>query len=202
MLGIDDIKLFLPKYLSSESEKELLENLENYSKKVQPNYFSPIFSTRSELLQGDAVDGLIIINLPDTRMENKKGILLSNTCDMYLDNKRIYPTSLTYAPLINFPAFIAGLNQNFPDKANEVKNLESDIRNQRITSTFFIPGSVSLPTDTFIFLDRICSVKNSQQLQNELISNKIFSLSNFGFYIFLFKISLHFSRIREGIDRS
>ena len=36
----------------------------------------------------------------------------------------------------------------------------------------------------------------------ELTQNRLFTLSDYGFYVFLFKISIHLTRIRENIQRN
>lgn len=35
----------------------------------------------------------------------------------------------------------------------------------------------------------------------QIKQKKIFTLSNYGFYMFLVKLSIHFTRVREGVDR-
>jgi len=37
---------------------------------------------------------------------------------------------------------------------------------------------------------------------DELLRNRLFTLSDYGFYLFLFKLSLHLTRIREGVSRN
>ena len=45
------------------------------------------------------------------------------------------------------------------------------------------------------------SVDNSYISREELNSKRLFSLSDYGFYMLLFKLSVHFSRIQEKVNR-
>ena len=47
----------------------------------------------------------------------------------------------------------------------------------------------------------LSSCSNSSDLYDHLRNHRIFSLSQYGHYLFLFKLSFHFTRMQEGIDR-
>ena len=88
----------------------------------------------------------------------------------------------------------------FPHK--KVADHINDIRKQRITNVFFLPGINSILDDSIIQFDRICSCSNDSISRADLKNKRIFTLSNYGFYLFLFKLSLHFTRIQEKVQRN
>lgn len=53
-----------------------------------------------------------------------------------------------------------------------------------------------------MFFDRINNCDNDAMPRNDLDSRRLYSLSNYGLYLFLFKLSVHLTRIREGVDRA
>ncbi len=55
--------------------------------------------------------------------------------------------------------------------------------------------------ESLVFLDRIWNLDNNYIDRSSLNKSRLFTLSNTGFYIFLTKLSIHFSRIRERVDR-
>mgnify|MGYP006347031977 CR=1 FL=1 len=61
---------------------------------------------------------------------------------------------------------------------------------------------IGIDFDGIIFFDRVISIPLSNQRTEEFVQNRIFTLSNFGFYLFLLKISYHFTRVKERIDRN
>jgi hypothetical protein len=96
----------------------------------------------------------------------------------------------------------SGLNKEDFSKVHAA--LESHIRaivRQEITTFFYLPKGALLPEDHIALLDRInnCDLRF---LSEEFVrENRLFSLSNYGLYLFLLKISIHFTRITEGLDR-
>ena len=190
-MNIDDIKIYLPRYLSNETQKQLFENLKNF-----PNPFDMYIHTDSnEILQGD---GLII------KIENKelKIMVISNSCDIDINNKRYFDSFMLYTTLFSLNKYKSNLINSGLKKDN-VDNHINDIKKQKITQIFYLPSSAysNLMEDAFIFFDRITNISNNEIPRNNLKETKIFSLNQSGFYIFLLKLSIHFTRMQEGIDR-
>jgi len=50
-------------------------------------------------------------------------------------------------------------------------------------------------------LDRIFSIPSSIELQGQLVQNRLFSLGQVCHYLFLLKLSMHFSRVQEAVHR-
>jgi len=83
-----------------------------------------------------------------------------------------------------------------------IDNHLEDIRRQRITQIFYLPLGSSLGYEAIVFLDRINNCDNKSISRENLSQRRLFVLSDYGFYLFLTKLSFHFSRVQEKIDRN
>ena len=117
---------------------------------------------------------------------------------MSLDNKRPYPSRIMYAPLINYDKYAKLISEHYPEKA---ENHLKDIKAQHVTQVMFLPKGEGLKHDSIVFFDQTISLPISQQLVQRFCENRLFTLSNFGLYLLLLKLSIHFTRIQERIDR-
>ena len=64
----------------------------------------------------------------------------------------------------------------------------------------FLPKNKNIE-DSIIFLDRILHIDCRSVNRDTLKEQRLFSLSDYGFYLLIFKLSVHFSRIQEKVDR-
>ena len=130
-------------------------------------------------------------------------MVLSNTCDLSPDNKRLHGPRILYCPLIRFDKYAGMLEQGGRELPgfNRHGHLEA-IRKQRNSSTFFLPKNDRLGDDAIALLDRVNNCDAQALDLGDLVRNRLFTLSNYGFYLFLFKLSLHLTRIREGVSRN
>ena len=67
-----------------------------------------------------------------------------------------------------------------------------------VTHVVYLPKNSKMQYDAIVRLDKICSV-DRRKISNK---NRLFTLSDYGLYLFLLKLSIHFTRIRERIDRN
>jgi hypothetical protein len=107
---------------------------------------------------------------------------------------------IMYAPILNFDTYEKSLRKNFPN--DRVDNHLKDIREQHVSQILFLPKGGNLAYDGIVFFDRAISLPQSEDVVNGMCERKLFTFSNFGFYLFLLKLSIHFTRIQEKIDRS
>jgi len=201
MIDLEEIKLYLPKYLSAESEQNLFKNLKDFPDNIDSRMYSSMLLDDQIIYQGDGLEGLLIINLPDSRIGQAKAMVLSNTCDIDINNVRFFSSSICYAPIFNLQKYVNKLLARKAAPAERISQFIQSLKKQRISQIFYLPGGGKLNSDSFIFFDKINSCDNSTIDRQQLAKTRLFSLSNFGLYLFLFKLSIHFSRIREGIDR-
>ncbi len=200
MMQTDEIGTFLPKYLSEENYRDLLNELKSFPYNMDKRFYTTSLD-KDILFQGDAYDSLPFVDF--TNIENgckmRYGLIISNTCDMDLSNKRLFPSSIMYAPILSFEKYIMFLRRkNIPEES--IKKNISDIREQRFTSIFYLPAIYKVP-ESIVFLDRISNIKNDYIDRKTINEHRLFSLSDYGFYLLLFKLSVHFSRIRERVNR-
>ncbi len=200
MMSIQDIQIYLPKYLSEENYRALLKELDSFPNNIDQRMYTTSLHD-NVVFQGDGYDSLPFVNL--MKMEDgckyRSGIVLSNTCDMAPENRRLYSSSIIYAPIMDLQKYVENLQIN-NIREDTINNHITDIRKQAVTSMLFLPSNSKMP-DSIVFLDRIMSVDNSYISREELNSKRLFSLSDYGFYLLLFKLSVHFSRIQEKVNR-
>jgi hypothetical protein len=199
-MNLDDVGLYLPKYLTASEEKELLDDLRKFPNDIENKMYSD-FGKETELYQGDGVSGFLIVNLPDNQVRPGNAIIISNSCDIYEKNERIFPSHICYAPIFNLEKYIQALQKNEIYSPDKITTHIDDIRKQRITQIFYLPDTGNSIGDSIVFLDRINNCPNKLIGRDELKKVRLFSLSTVGFYVFLIKLSIHFTRVRENINR-
>ena len=200
-LGEDDIKLYLPQYLSEDGMKALKRDLRHFSEGHDSGeYFTNRLKNEPYLLQGDLTKSLYC-NLPDPRLGQVPVILLSNTCDMDLDNIRLNPCRIMFAPIINLNKYRLLLENNNV-KPSIIDSHIADIKNQVVSQIFYLPTEILWGYDSIVMFDRIISLPLTKDNINQLIADRSATLSNYGFYLLLLKLSYHFTRIQEKVDRS
>lgn len=194
----DEIKIQFPPYLTEESKKELFAELEDYPNNLKRIYTSII--EEGYVFQGDGIRNLPVINLPETKIENSPVLILSNTCDTEPNNKRDTSPRLIYSPirkLSNYAKYLKSKSIK-EEKINQYFDL---IRKQEITNKLYLPQGAGLEDECVVLLDYINNCDISVLPVDKVEGNRIFSLSTYGFYILLIKISIHFTRLREGVNR-
>jgi hypothetical protein len=203
MLSLEEIKIYLPKYLSPESEENLFDQLKQFPENMDDRLYTNYLLEPQVIYQGDGIEGLLVVNLPDTEVRPARAMILSNTCDVDERNKRLFPSSLIYAPIFNLEKYEKGLvaSEILKDAAQIQDHIDA-IKKQRITQIFYLPKGGALKSESIVFLDRVNSCDNSFLSKVDIKDIRLFTLSNFGLYLFIFKLSVHFTRITEGIDRS
>jgi hypothetical protein len=203
MRPLEEIKTYLPKYLSPESEEDLFYQLKQFPENMNDRLYTNYLLEPEVIYQGDGIKGLLVVNLPDPEIRPAQGMIFSNTCDVDKRNKRLFPSSLVYAPLFNLERYEKGLvASGILKEEGQIANHISAIKKQRITQVFYLPKGGALESESIVFLDRVNSCDNSFLSKENIKDIRLFALSNYGLYLFIFKLSVHFTRITEGIDRS
>jgi hypothetical protein len=154
---------------------------------------------------------LMFVNLPHSDARPLPAFVLSNTCDIDPSNERLYPTRIVYAPIFQLEKYRNALIEDHV-KIGRYKQEKIDahieaIKKQFISHILFLPKGYGLMHDSIVFFDRLnnCPLDtlNSKNLDSKNKTNeRLFSLSDYGFYLFLVKLSIHFTRIREKVKRS
>lgn len=197
----EDISRFLPRYLSEDSKEALRKELEHFTKGAKSrSFYTNRLLDKKIIFQGDALDGMLIVRLPDPKIQTAKAVILSNTCDIDLNNERQFDSMIVYAPIFDLERYQQSLKNN-QVPASKVKDHIAAIRQQLITQIFHLPAGGFLKSEGIVFFDRVCSCVNTSIDRSTIMSNRLFTLSDFGHYLFLFKLSLHFTRLTSRVDR-
>lgn len=201
----DDIKLYLPKFLSVESERELFSFLADFPKNIDSRMYTTYLAEEKEVFQGDGLEKMLVVNLPEPKVDYFPSMVFSNTCDISLDNKRLFPSQIMYAPIFNLQKYKNTLLFGFENDNHRLQRIESHIqavRKQKITQLFYLPNSDTGLPESVVFLDRINSCPNKLVDRTKLTTERMFTLSNFGAMLFVLKLSIHFTRIQDKVDRN
>jgi hypothetical protein len=108
---------------------------------------------------------------------------------------------MVYAPIINLNKYTKMIEDSKTMNADALRGHIDDIQHQRITQIFYLPQYGDFE-ESFVFLDRVISVDNESYDRATLKNHRRFSLSQYGLYLFLYKISIHFTRFQERVDRA
>ncbi|UQB80339.1 hypothetical protein KI429_05965 [Pseudomonas shirazica] len=188
-----DYKDFLPYYLTEDQKRGLAAALKDFS--GRSNIFTQ--GLQAEVLQGDCWEGVPHITLSGRR-ENIQAIILSNSCDIDQANVRHTPVYVSYAPLLDLAAYERLLLAKLPEK--EVHTKIAAIKAQHITNLIYLPASVEGTVDSVVMLDMASSIPY-KAFEAQAEKRKIRSLNQLGFYLFSFKLSIHFCRMHEAVYR-
>lgn len=200
MIDFDEIKKYLPKYLSQEATEKLFQDLKDFPDNIHKRLYGDVLENEKDIFQGDGIIDLPVVNLPDETVRNGRAIIVSNTCDINLDNERIFFPRIAYCPILKLSKFVSILKRR-KISDERIAQLVDTIKKQEISSMFYLPQGSHLEEDYIAILENInnCDVKVIDK--EEITEKRLFSLSNYGFYLFLFKLSIHFTRIREAVER-
>lgn len=190
----------IPYYLIADpAQKELLKELQSLSDGATNGYY---ISKTSDpyiegMLQGDGWRGFGLFSFESGSRKTVRGIVLSNSCDVSPENQRALPSKVTFAPMVRLSA----LKRRFENSNLNPIQIESKlqaIKSQSVTNIFYLPAGGELEEDYVALLDDLHSMPMSA-LQKS--AGKLFTLSMAGFYLFVFKLSVHFCRFHENVGR-
>jgi hypothetical protein len=191
----ESIRDQIPYYLSQSAKENLAKALDRFPRQI--DYY--IDRYKNEHLQGDGWTTVDVFNFEDGTRKTIKALLLSNSCDIDPENKRDLPVKLSFASMVKLRRYIDLLvKSGFEQKKIDAKIMA--IKEQRVTSLLYLPKGADLEEDYIALLDDVHTVPyQAFNLREE--KKKLFTLSNVGFYLFVLKLSVHFCRLHEEIDR-
>ena len=89
----ENLQKYLPRYLSAENYETLLQELKAFPDNMDHRMYTAGLE-QNIIYQGDGIKNLPVVNLMDIEHNSVKNIpclVLSNTCDMDIANKRPFP---------------------------------------------------------------------------------------------------------------
>ncbi len=199
-MSVEDLKIYLPKFLSDPSSDELFSGLKDFPKNIDERVYTNYLDKDQVIYQGDGLNDMLVVNLPDTEFKPTPSIVLSNTCDIDLMNSREYPSQIIYAPILNLDKYHQAIALKTKKSEKQIIDHIQNIKKQRETQIFYLPKYGNLD-ESIVFLDRIHNYPNKLIDRNNLEQRRIFSLSDYGAYLFILKLSIHFTRIQDKVER-
>lgn len=191
----ESIKEQIPYYLTQEAKDNLIKALERFPRQI--DYYLDRYW--EELLQGDGWTSVEVIRFDDGDRKFVRAILLSNSCDIAAENKRDLPAKLTFATIIKLNRYLDLLKSAGLDY-QQIESKITAIKEQRVTSLFYLPKGANLDDEYVALLDDLHTVPfNAFRLKAD--RQKLFTLDQVGFYLFLLKLSVHFCRFHEEVPR-
>lgn len=194
-LTAENLAAFFPYYLTEERKRGLLAALRDIPSR---RYFASI--NDPEPLQGDGWRGLEILRFSDGTRDRIKGLVLTNSCDLAGGSKRVTPSQLNFVPLVAMKNYL-GLLAASAVSEERIAQHSQDVRAQLITDLFYLPPDQTLAEEHIAVLSDVHTIPMAA-FDKDTSKARLFSLSDVGFYLFVFKLSVHFCRLHESIDRS
>jgi hypothetical protein len=201
-LDAENLGRHLPYYLTAQDQQELVKELRAIASGGTANYFLSAHNDtfREEMLQGDGWRGFQLFLFDSGERRSIKGLVLSNSCDISPENSRDLPARVIFAPLVRLSSYRA-LLENSRISKEQVEAKITSIRQQKPYNIFFLPAGGPLEEDHIVRFDEAQSMPVSAHTKSAA-REKLFTLSNTGFYMLTFKLSIHFCRLQEKIRRN
>lgn len=199
-MNLDDLSLYLPKYLSEEASSALFNSLRDFPSNVNSKFYSNKLNTEEVFFQGDRLKDVSICDCHSEQSRQGEAIVISNTCDIDSRNPRLLPMHIVLAPIVKMSKLL-GLLKSKDLEDSKIENFTNQLKQQKISHLFYLPGINEEVCDAVVFLDKMFNLSPLKIDANNFKENRISVLSDYGFYVFLFKLSIHFTRIREGVER-
>ena len=200
-LDIESLQRQIPYYLTSKDRQVLVNELKAISRGGTVDYF--LGQTRdtfkSDMLQGDGWRGFQLFMFDTGKRRSVQGLVISNSCDVDPNNRRDLPARVIFAPLVKLATYEALLGRR-NIKQRKIDEKLAAIRAQKTSSLFFLPSGGPLADDHIVRLDDAHSMPvaaHSAATDRE----KLFTLSNTGFYMLVLKLSIHFCGLQEKVNR-
>jgi hypothetical protein len=195
-LSFEDSAPYLPKYLTEPAREALQAELQKFPDSMR--YY--LGQNVDDPLQGDIYKSKhFVLTDPKGKVVVRPTTIMvvSNSCDISLGNKRDYPVSVLVAPLMATDRYVELLKKVGSNQATIASKLDS-IRRQQVSTMFYLPQGAGVPEDSVVLLDAIQAVRREFL---GLPSDRLGILSQAAFYLLLLKLSFHLCRAHENVDR-
>lgn len=192
----EDFNRAIPAYLSAADKEALVKALKDFPQYARSYYYDV---ADKDALQGDVWTKFSVYDFVNQKVVGVRGIIISNSCDISPDNKRFVPARISFATLLSFNKYENMLLANGID-FKKVQSHLREIKEQKITSMFYLPERKDVHEEMIALFQDLHSTP-LEVFEKNPDKKRISSLSQFGFYLLLFKISINFCRFMEGVNR-
>lgn len=206
----------LPSYLTDTVKGRLKEGLKQFKRtesgsreEWSPKVYTDFYLSRMKphLLQGDVIPSIRFPQWDSSiglfEKDYVLGMCVSNPCDMETDTKnRNIDKQVLFAPMVELIEFLTDISQD-EIEVNQLRSIEIAIKDQEFSNLFYFPPSPVDGKEYVAILDQIFWFPSEEfaAVTPELLENRVLSLSMFGYYLFILKLSYHFCRLPETEER-
>jgi hypothetical protein len=194
-IELSDLGRYLPPYLSGAERQKLFSEV----RKFPNNHDIYTASSDPDPLQADIWPCLHVVNWHTGEKKQTRAIVISNSCDLSSAPNDDLARKVVFAPLVDLGRYLDLLRANGRSEEN-IKNIETLIKRQEVARVLFLPSPNTALPDSIALLDDL----HSQPLEEltRAKTTRLVSLNQYGWYIFLIKLSIHFTRLGEGFSRA
>jgi hypothetical protein len=196
-LSLEESEKFLTPGLSASDRQEMLTELRRIRNASSMRFYSS--RKFEQRMQGDALNGapyIVAKNPPALR--TTQVMVLSNSCDISPENQREERPMVTIAPLIR----VSKWRDRFIAAGMKVARIDTklkSLRAQEVTNKLFLPKGQGLDEDSIVPLDHMQSIPTSMLDASNPTTLAV--LSQAAHWLLCVKLSIHFSRLQEGVRR-
>lgn len=195
-LSLEGLERALPHYLSASRIQGVKRALAEFPE-IKFFYLN---AYQNEALQGDCWSQLTVFNFADGTRKKIRGMLLSNSCDLDSSNRSLTTPYVTFCPIISLDRLAETWRQAGFER-QQVEGTVAAIKRQEISNYMFLPAGASFETEMIACFEQAFSLPYAV-FESEAEKRKLATLTDPSFYLFIFKLSLHFCRMHEDVDRS
>lgn len=213
-----EIARLFPSFLTDIEKERITQGLSQFDNPLatSPRLYTDFYMPQGPgyLLQGDLLPS---VRLPVWQARegiftkgHSNALLIANTCDVDVSgNVRNIPKEVGFVQLVPFDLYREQLTRRLTAQRlstqtvqSKVRNLEGEIRNQLITNLFFLPAAPGGLSEQVALLDRPFWFPAAElaQVGEALRTARLASLSLWGYYLFILKLSYHLCRLPEERD--
>ncbi|SDH70726.1 hypothetical protein SAMN05421827_1415 [Pedobacter terrae] len=200
----------LPSYLTNEAKGRLQEALEQFypANRTEISYDDFYKDYGYEyFMQGDILKEIRSAHWDKDNASYQKSypdaLVLTNTCDISFENNRnINPKQCLFAPLLKLDDYLEDLkNAGYTDQ--KINNFKKNLIAQTYSNLFYLPKTGVGTAERIVLFDRIFwyPIEELKPLLPTINEEREISLTQYGFYLLVLKLSYHFCRLPEQCDR-
>ena len=200
-LDVENLRQQIPYYLTAEDKLVLVEELKAITSGAAAGYVLGSYQDafKDDMLQGDGWVGFQLFLFDTGERRSVRGLVLSNSCDIDPAIPREVPSRVVFAPLVKLANYTKLLDDSGIDRGRIEEKIKS-IKAQKTTNVFYLPAGGSVEEDYIVRFDEAHSMPVAAHSESP-DRQKLFTLSNAGFYLLVFKLSVHFCRFQEKVHR-
>jgi len=202
--------VILPPYLLDADKGRIKRGLAQFidpqergKEKIYESFY--LKDSQKYFMQGDLLNSIRTVEW-DSEKEDyysayTTAMLVSNSCDVSVDNLRLLGKEALFAPVFELNEFFKELKSVGKSEA-QIKTIHSKLKQQEYTNLFYLPGDHN-GVEYIVFLDKICwypATEIHKKLEN-IEKERFLSLSDWAFYLLVTKVALHFCRVPEKMER-